>query len=86
MKIQLGKPIQRGEEEITELELREPTAGDVMECGYPLTIGDGGATPNAEAIGKLLARLSGIPPSSIRQMRMDDFNESMGVVLSFFGK
>jgi len=86
MKISLGKPITHGDAEITELELREPTAGDVMECGYPLAIGDGDATPNAEAVGKLIARLSSLPPSSIKQMNMADFNEAMGVVLSFFGK
>ena len=86
MKIILTKAIKRGDEEILEIELREPTAGDVMECGYPLAIGEGEATPNAEAIGKLIARLAGLPPSSIKQMSMADFNEAMGVVLGFFGK
>lgn len=86
MKIKLTKPILRGDEEITELDLREPDAGDVMACGYPLSIGDGVATPDAVAVGKLIARLSALPPSSIKQLNLVDFNEAMGVVLGFFGK
>ena len=86
MKIQLSKPIKRGDEEIAEIDLREPTAGDVMECGYPLTIGDGEATPNADVVGALIAKLAGIPPSTVRQMALLDFQKCMGVVLSFFGE
>lgn len=85
MKIALTKPITVHGDEVTELELREPSAGDVMECGYPLTIGDGEATPNAETVGKLIARLAGIPPSSVKQMSLPDFNTAMGAVLGFFG-
>ena len=86
MKIKLIKPITAHDQEITEIELREPTTGDVMECGYPLTIGDGVATPNADVIGKIIARLSGIPPSSVKQLSVPDFQVCVGVVLGFFGE
>lgn len=85
MKITLTKPIKLGEEEIRELDLREPTAGDVMECGYPLTIGEDEATPNAAVIGKLISRLAGVPPSFVKQLSMHDFQACLGVVLGFFG-
>lgn len=86
MNIKLTKPIDAHGEQITALTLREPVAEDVMVCGYPLTIGDAEATPNAAAIGKLIARLGGIPPSSVKAMHMADFNKAMGVILSFFGE
>lgn len=84
--ITLTKPVKRGDEEISVLELREPTAGDVMECGYPLTIGDGEATPNAAVVGKLIARLAGVPPSVVKQLAVHDFQACLGVVLGFFGE
>jgi hypothetical protein len=83
--ITLSQPVQHGDEEIYVLELRAPTAGDVMECGYPLTIGDGEATPNAAVIGKLIARLAGVPPSVVKQLPVVDFQICLGVVLGFFG-
>lgn len=86
MKITLTKPLAHGDTEITELELREPVTGDVAACGYPLTLGDGVATPNAEAIAALIARVSAQPPSVIKQMALSDFNACMGWLLGFFGK
>lgn len=86
MKVTLTRPVKQGDEEIRELDLREPTAGDVMECGYPLTIGDGEATPNAAVVGKLIARLAGVPPSVVKQLAVHDFQACLGVVLGFFGE
>lgn len=86
MKITLTRIVKQGDEEIRELDLREPTAGDVMECGYPLTIGDGEATPNAAVVGKLIARLAGVPPSVVKQLAVHDFQACLGVVLGFFGE
>lgn len=84
--ITLTKSVKRGDEEISVLDLREPTAGDVMECGYPLTIGDGEATPNADVIGKLISKLAGVPPSVVKQLSVSDFQACLGVVLGFFGE
>lgn len=83
--IPLSKPITAHGAEISELTLREPNAGDVMECGYPLGIDDGLAIPQAAPVGRLIARLAGIPPSSVKQLSMPDYNRAMGVVLDFFG-
>lgn len=86
MRIELTKPIQAHGADVTVLELREPSAGDIMECGYPLAIGDGEAKPQADIVGKLIARLGGIPPSSVKQMALADFQSAMGAILGFFGE
>lgn len=85
MRIELTRPIQAHGQEVTALELREPTAGDIMECGYPLAIGDGEAKPQADVVGRLIARLAGVPPSAVKAMSMADFQTAMGVILGFFG-
>jgi len=83
--IALSKPITAHGAEVDQLSLREPNAGDVMECGYPLGMQDDLAIPQAAPIGRLIARLAGIPPSSVKQLAMPDYNRAMGVVLGFFG-
>ena len=83
--ISLSKPITAHGAEISELTLREPNAGDVMECGYPLGVAEGLAIPQAATIGRFIARLAGIPPSSVKQLSMGDYNTAVGVVLGFFG-
>ncbi len=83
--IQLTKPITAHGKEVSELSLREPTAGDVMECGYPLGMEGELAIPQAAPIGRLIGRLAGIPPSSVKQLSMPDYTAAMGSVLGFFG-
>ena len=84
--IQLTKPITAHGEEVSELTLREMTPGDVIECGYPIAFDGSVVTPQMGPVAKLIARLSGIPPSSVRQMGMPDYNAAMGAVLGFLGE
>jgi phage FluMu protein gp41 len=81
--IDLKKSITQGEEEITQITLREPTAGDYEKCGYPLIIGDGTSTPDAKVIVKLIAACGKIPPPIVKQLGSADFNACMGAILSF---
>jgi hypothetical protein len=83
--ITLRKPIQAHGEEVAELTLREPEAGDIIACGYPLQMSDGAATPLAGPIAKYIERLGGIPAGSVRKMSPADFNACMQVILGFFG-
>ncbi len=83
--IKLRKPITAHGEDIQELKLREPTGEDIEKCGYPLAIGEGKAYPIAESVSKLIARLAAIPPSSVKQLAVADYQAAMGVVLGFFG-
>jgi len=83
--ISLTKPVTAHGAEIDQLTLREPNGGDVEHCGYPLAINGASVIPQAAAVSKLIARLSGIPPSSVKQLSMPDYNAAMGAVLGFFG-
>lgn len=64
--IQLTKPITAHDKEVSDLTLREPTAGDVMECGYPLGMDGELAIPQAAPIGRP-HRSSGRHPAIVRQ-------------------
>lgn len=87
--VTLRRPVQAHGEALAAIALREPTGEDIMACGYPLTIvGDGSETraePQAAVIGRLIARLGGIPPSSVKALSAADWQDCMGAVLGFFG-
>ena len=83
--IPLTKPVKAHGKEITEISLREPNGEDIIACGYPLQMGDGTATPQAAAVAKYIARLGDVPPSTVRQVTAEDFNNLMAGVLGFFG-
>ncbi|MDO8294385.1 MAG: phage tail assembly protein [Gallionella sp.] len=90
MKITLSKPISVHGEEVTELELREPTGEDVMALGYPylIIIGDGDDQAmelRPKVIARYVSRLAGIPPSSLNKVSPADFSGMTGAVMGFFG-
>lgn len=90
MKIALSKPIAVHGEEVTELELREPTGEDVMALGYPylIIIGDGDEQAmelRPKVIARYVSRLAGIPPSSLNKVSPADFSGMTGAVMGFFG-
>lgn len=89
-KIKLSKPIKAHGEEITEIDLREPTGEDVIALGYPYLIIIGDADEQAmelrpKVIARYVSRLGGIPPSSLNSVSPADFSGMTGVVMSFFG-
>lgn len=89
--VYLSKPVMAHGTERTEIELREPNAGDIAACGYPFVfINNDGAgmqtAPNTAVISAYVSRLAQIPPSSVAQMNAVDWNACMGVVLGFFGQ
>ena len=82
----LSEPIQAHGEEVTELTLRPPT---VQECRaikvLPYTIGgDGYPVADTEAAGKYLAVCAKIPPTSVNQLALPDFNKLAWTVVGFF--
>lgn len=82
--IKLAKPVKAHGEEVSTLELREPTTKDIRELGYPLDIGDGSARPNAKVICHYVSRLAAVPMSTVDSLRPSDFNEALQAVLGFF--
>lgn len=91
MKIALSHPIQAHGEEVTELELREPTGEDVIALGYPYLIIIGGDDDSQameirpKVIARYVAKLAGIPPSAINKVTPADFSRLTGAVMGFFG-
>ncbi|WP_207458656.1 phage tail assembly protein [Azospirillum sp. SYSU D00513] len=84
--VNLKKPIQAHGEQAKSLTFREPNGDDIMTCGYPLQMqGDGSYTPIAGTIGKYIARLAGIPASSVKTLGPADFNACMMAIIPFFG-
>jgi hypothetical protein len=90
--IELKKPIKaHGDKEVTKIVCRRPTAGDIMDVGNPVRLnfgGEDGKTPevtfNDKRMGLMLARLGGIPPSSVKQIAPRDFVSACWALQSFF--
>jgi len=89
MIFKLTKPITAHGAEIAELELREPTGKDVQDIGFPylVIIADDleAVQIQVKSVGKYVARLAGIPPSSVDQLSPADLSGLAGVVMGFFG-
>lgn len=86
MEIPLTKPIMAHDEEITVLELREPSPKDARMLGLPYGADTttGYYIPKPEIAAKYIARLAGIPASSVDSLSIVDFNNAVWVVMSFF--
>lgn len=85
MELPLTTPIMAHDEEITVLELREPTTKDARQLGLPYGIDEtGNYIPKTELAAKYIARLAGIPSSSVDELSISDFNTAAWIVLSFF--
>lgn len=85
----LSKPIQYLGEPISEIALREPTAGDVFRVGNPVTFDIREENPaiefNEEKAFKMVSRLSGIPiEGSLERMTSNDAIACFWGMASFF--
>ncbi|BAO88915.1 phage tail assembly protein [Caballeronia cordobensis] len=90
MKVSLSKPITAHAEEVLELDLRDPTAKDVMELGYPYLVvqsDDGqGVELRPKVVARYVVRLAKIPMSSVEQLAIGDLSALQAHVMSFFGQ
>lgn len=87
----LATPVDNGEEEITEITLREPLGEDIQKVGFPFLIipGDGDESTidlRPKVIAKYISLLGGIPPSVVGKLSAADFTDLMGEVMGFFGE
>lgn len=90
-KFVLSRAIKAHGQEVTELELREPTGDDVIEIGFPYYIlmpegQSSGIEIKPRAVYSYISRLAGIPQSSAKQIALSDFAQLQGVVVGFFGE
>ncbi|GJH05036.1 phage tail assembly protein [Paraburkholderia terrae] len=90
MKVTLSKAISAHGEDMTELDMREPTAEDVMELGFPYLVvqsDDGqGVELRPKVAGRYISRLAKIPMSSVKQMAVGDLSKLQGLIMGFFGQ
>lgn len=99
VKVKLSKPVSSEGSEIDCLEIREPIGEDVVACGYPFRVYVGSSTDvdkadkgeqevkvDSAVIAKLAARLANVPPSTIKRLTIQDFQEVVGVIMGFFGQ
>lgn len=90
--VPLSKPIEAHGQTITEITLREPTTEDVMAEGFPTLMvpsADGKTVcveVRANVVGRYIARLGAIPPSSVKKLSIADFQRCLNEVMSFFGE
>lgn len=88
--VTLSKPITAHGETVSTLTFREPTPKDLMQLGFPSLIvpsaegGVSGIEVRAKVIGAYIARLAGIPPSSVELMSVSDFIACQSEILPFF--
>jgi hypothetical protein len=75
VKVALSRPIKVGDDELSELLLREPTAGDLEAT-------DGADGDVAKSI-LLIAKLADVPPSSIRSLRAKDLQTVSEAIAPF---
>ena len=80
--LKLKKPIRHGDDEILMLEFREPTAKDIKNLGYPVTMKE---EVDAGVIFNYTVALTNLPPSVISQISARDFVQITGIVAGFFG-
>lgn len=83
----LKKPVTAFGEPVTEVTLREPLAGDVMDLGMPFGIPVDGKQPeiNTAVVGAYIGRLGDLPDATVRELAPADFTVLLGKVMGFFG-
>ena len=84
MEFKLTKPIVFTQEEISTLDIREPTAKEVKRLGLPIDIEAKGI--NTACVHAYLVELCALPPSVIDQLSARDFTRAAVVVAGFFGE
>jgi hypothetical protein len=85
--LRLEQPVEAHGETLRTLTLRPLRPEDVTRVGYPLKFdGHGGVEIVADRMSAMMARLADVPPSTVAQLAMADWQVALGVIIGFFGK
>lgn len=76
--VKLGKPIQFGEETISEIVILEPRAMDLDGMDF-------NELTQANVLRKLISRCSGVSNEALKELRFSDFMACVEVLSSFLG-
>lgn len=83
--VSLSKSVQAHDEDITTLELQEPTFEQIQKFGVPIsTDSSGNFTVNAQVALKYIPELAGVPLSTIKTLSAYDLNNLCWAVWRFF--
>lgn len=83
--VTLKKAIQAHGEDISELELQDPSFEQIQKIGLPVASdSNGNFTVNAQIALKYVPELSGVPPSSLKLLGAYDINQLCWAVWRFF--
>lgn len=84
--LDLSKPIKAHGDEVTKLTLRELEPADILACGNPIVVlaEEGGFRFDQKVMHRLMARVCGVPPSSLEQMSLADYMRLQNLVTGFF--
>lgn len=83
--VPLTKPVQAHGEELTALELQDPTFEQIQKLGVPVSIdGNSNFTINTQVALKYVPELAGVPPSSLKELGAFDLNNLCWAVWKFF--
>jgi hypothetical protein len=89
-KFKLSTPIKAFGNEVTELEIKEPSGGTIRRCGYPFkyeTTRAGARVQiiDAESMANYIKELCTLTIGAVDGLNPDDFLSISGLVMSFFG-
>lgn len=70
--------------EICFLKLRQPTAGDMADLGFPLMRKNSGVFPRCDVVLDYVERLSGVKKRDLRKLAHTDFGKCMEAVILMF--
>jgi hypothetical protein len=85
--IKLKKPIDAHGEQVSELELRDITGGDVIDLGQPMNVNaDESFNFRMDVVARYVSRLAAIPMSSVREMSPGDLTNCAAEIAGFFGE
>jgi len=84
--IKLSQPIKAHGEEVATLSMRRPTMAEVRNIkGFPYVLGENMLpVADTEKSAKYIAVCCAIPPSSVDQLNLHDFNKLTWEVIGFF--
>lgn len=89
--MKLANPVMSGDQEISEINMREPLGEDIQKIGFPFLVmpGDGGQEAvdiRAHVVAKYISSLGSVPPSVVSKLSAVDFTDLMAEVMGFFGE
>lgn len=83
--VPLSKSIQAHGEDISTLELQDPSFEQIQKLGTPVSLdGNGNFTINTQVAFKYIPELAGVPPSSLKTLGAFDLNNLCWAVWRFF--